>query len=572
LPMFASSYNEHCPFLSEVNQSNQGMAKAAKMDALLKERKFECPNEECCMFKGAEQSEPGFFDTVNGLNEDDDGDEDLDDVQLTANMPALQPVAAEDGFTGVGVDEEEPRFFGSFCNGFSNPAKFEAATPPVVRNQLEAKLAKLHDAGNYREFIDIERQNGAFPQATRHEKKEERHITDDVTVWCNNDYLNMGQHPEVIESMIGAIRNSGCGAGGTRNISGTTHYVTELESTLAALHDKEAALVFSSGYVANEAALSTLPGLLQNCHIISDELNHASMIAGVRNARLPKHIWKHNDVDDLERILKGIDEQHGPEVNKMIVFESVYSMDGDIAPIKEINDLAEKYNAITYIDEVHAVGMYGHKGGGVAQRNGESDRITMISGTLGKAFGVFGGYIAGPAHMIDAVRSYAAGFIFTTALPPSVSAAANASVQHLMEAQHLRDKQQEQVMKLKLKLQAAGLPVVWSNSHIIPLMVGDAKKCKIASDILMDKHKIYVQPINHPTVPRGTERFRLTPSPLHNDEMIDELVAALEDIWNSLDLSRDIPAKYDDPNQGSFVQEVDPLVPISTRFDLDRNS
>jgi len=569
LPMFASSYNEHCPFLSEVNQSNQGQAKAAKMDALLRERNFECPNQECCMFKGAEQSEPGFFDTVNGLNEDEDGDEGLDEVEV-ADMPALQSMTAESELNGVEV--VEPQFFGSFCNGFANPAKFEAATPPSVRNQLEAKLGKLHEAGNYREFIDIERHNGAFPKATRYEKVEENHITDDVTVWCNNDYLNMGQHPKVVESMIGAIRNSGCGAGGTRNISGTTHYITELESTLAALHDKEAALVFSSGYVANEAALSTLPGLLENCHIISDELNHASMIAGVRNARLPKHIWKHNDLDDLERILKAIDEKHGPEVNKMIVFESVYSMDGDIAPIKEINDLAEKYNAITYIDEVHAVGMYGHKGGGVAQRNGESDRITMISGTLGKAFGVFGGYIAGPAHMIDAVRSYAAGFIFTTALPPSVSAAANASIQHLMEAQYLRDKQQEQVMKLKHKLHAAGLPVVWSNSHIIPLMVGDAKKCKIASDILLDKHKIYVQPINYPTVPKGTERFRLTPSPLHNDEMIDNLVAALEDIWKSLDLSRDIPAIYDDPNQGPFVHDVDVSAPIASRFDLNVNS
>merc|ERR1712130_6613 len=432
----------------------------------------------------------------------------------------------------------------------------------------EQKLDKLRDAGNYREFIDIERHNGAFPKATRHETVQENHITDDVTVWCNNDYLNMGQHPKVVESMIGAIRNSGCGAGGTRNISGTTHYITELESTLAELHDKEAALVFSSGYVANEAALSTLPGLLKDCHIISDELNHASMIAGVRNARLPKHIWKHNDLDDLERILKGIDEKHGPEVNKMIVFESVYSMDGDIAPIKEINDLAEKYNAITYIDEVHAVGMYGHKGGGVAQRNGESDRITMISGTLGKAFGVFGGYIAGPSHMIDAVRSYAAGFIFTTALPPSISAAANTSVSYLKQGQYLRDAQQMQVLKLKNALQSAGLPVIMSNSHIIPLMVGDARKCKIASDLLLDKYRIYVQPINYPTVPRGTERFRLTPSPLHNDEMIEELVAALLDVWQLLDLSKDIPDCYDDPNKGEHVEHMDANNPIATRYDL----
>jgi len=254
-------------------------------------------------------------------------------------------------------------------------------------------------------------------------------------------------------------------------------------------------------------------------------------------------------------------------VHKLIAFESVYSMDGDIAPIQQINDLAEKYNAITYIDEVHAVGMYGHKGGGVAQRNGESDRITMISGTLGKAFGVFGGYIAGPSHMIDAIRSYAAGFIFTTALPPSVSAAANTSIEYLKQGQYLRDKQQEQVLTLKRRLQSKALPVIWSNSHIIPLMVGDAKKCKIASDILLEKYKIYVQPINYPTVPKGTERFRLTPSPLHSDQMIDELVAALEQVWNDLDLSREIPECYDDPNKGKYVEYVDPENAICTRYD-----
>merc|ERR1712003_94620 len=277
---------------------------------------------------------------------------------------------------------------------------------------------------------------------------------------------------------------------------------------------------------------------------------------------------KHNDLKELERILKSIDDKHGPEVNKLIAFESVYSMDGDIAPIKEINDLAEKYNAITYIDEVHAVGMYGHKGGGVAQRNGESDRVTLISGTLGKAFGVFGGYIAGPSHMIDAVRSYASGFIFTTALPPSISAAANTSVSYLKQGQHLRDKQQEQVLKLKNALQNAGLPVIMSNSHIIPLMVGDARKCKIASDLLLDKYRIYVQPINYPTVPKGTERFRLTPSPLHNDQMIDGLVSALLDVWQLLDLSHEIPDCYNDPNQGANVDYVDPDNPIVTRYDL----
>ena len=537
------------------------------------------------MYKG--ESEPGFFDQVD--EDVDDGEDDMpsleavtpqhqvdaqqveydnhydydnDNIYDDKSNKKSKPVALVNGDSG---------YYGSFCNGYSAPSKFESATPPNVRAELENKLNILREAGNYREFIDIERQNGEFPKAKRHENVHEHHITDDVTVWCNNDYLNMGQHPKVIESMISAIQNSGCGAGGTRNISGTTNYITELESTLADLHDKESALVFSSGFVANEAALSTLPQLLNNCHIISDELNHASMIAGVRNARLPKHIWKHNDLNDLERILKLIDDKHGGGdgkiVNKLIAFESVYSMDGDIAPIREINDLAEKYNAITYIDEVHAVGMYGHKGGGVAQRNGESDRITLISGTLGKAFGVFGGYIAGPSHMIDAIRSYAAGFIFTTALPPSVSAAANTSINYLKTAQYLRDKQQEQVLKLKNKLQQVGLPVIWSNSHIIPLMVGDARKCKIASDILLDKYKIYVQPINHPTVPKGTERFRLTPSPLHNDQMIDQLIAALLDVWDKLDLDKKIPHIYDDPNQGPFVHNVQTEIPIFSRFD-----
>mmetsp|Transcript_16890 Transcript_16890/g.26230 ORF Transcript_16890/g.26230 Transcript_16890/m.26230 type:complete len:507 (+) Transcript_16890:2-1522(+) len=492
-------------------------------------------------------------------------------VHGNVNVSAMHAPRVCETRDGDGADGMDIAY-GSPCNQYRTRSKFEAATPPNVRQELEAKLDVLRNAGNYREFIDIERQSGAFPRATRHEQVGIDHLTSDVTVWCNNDYLNMGQNEHVVEAMIGAIRNSGCGAGGTRNISGTTHYVTALEASLADLHDKEAALVFSSGYVANEAALSTLPQLLQNCHIVSDELNHASMIAGVRNARVPKYIWKHNDLRDLERILREIDDQHGSGsggrvVNKLIAFESVYSMDGDIAPIADINALAEEYNAITFIDEVHAVGMYGHKGGGVAQRNGESDRVTLVSGTLGKAFGVFGGYVAGPAHMIDAIRSYAAGFIFTTALPPSVAAAADASINFLKRAQHLRDAQQRQVLKLKSRLHAVGLPVVRSNSHIIPLMVGDAKKCKIASDILLDKYKIYVQPINHPTVPKGTERFRLTPSPLHDDGMIEELVSALLEVWDALDLSREIPACYDDPNQGPFVSYVEPDLPVFTRYD-----
>jgi len=559
LPMFATNYSEHCPFLSEVNKSTRDVVTESKMDALLRERNFVCPNEECCMYRGAGEEAPVLLGAAS------DGDVD----EVDEEMPALQSVAAADGLRDAVGRETRPEFFGSASNEFSNPPKYAAATPPAVREKLEEKLDALRKAGNYREFIDIERQNGAFPAALRHEKVASRDVpvTSDVAVWCNNDYLNMGQHPKVVEAMIGAVRNSGCGAGGTRNISGTTHYVTELEATLALLHDKEAALVFSSGYVANEAALSTLPRLLGDCHIISDELNHASMIAGVRNARMPKHLWKHNDLGHLEQTLRAIDERHGAATPKLIAFESVYSMDGDIAPIREINDLAEAFNAVTFLDEVHAVGMYGHKGGGVAQRDGESDRVTVIAGTLGKAFGVFGGYIAGPEHVIDAVRSYANGFIFTTALPPAVSAAANSSVQHLMAAQELRDKQQEQALRLKQRLQAAGLPVVWSNSHIIPLMVGDARKCKMASDILMEKHGIYVQPINHPTVPRGTERFRLTPSPLHCDRMIDDLVAALDDIWDALGLSRQIPDIYDDPSQGPFVDAVDPTRPVPTRYD-----
>eukprot|EP01083_Nonionella_stella_P071913 193497_1 len=563
LPVFASNYSEHCPFLNEVANGNFVPEDAPpSIENLFKNKSFACPNADCCMFKkSGKRSQQCEVDV-------DDAMPLLQAAPLSMLQPEPVPMHRPPFDTDNSADIG---FFGSACNATPRATpKFEAATPPNVRQELETKLDALRTAGNYREFIDIERQNGSFPKATRHEKKQ-HHITSDVTVWCNNDYLNMGQHPDVVESMIGAIKNSGCGAGGTRNISGTTHYITELEDTLAALHDKEAALVFSSGYVANEAALSTLPQLLSNCHILSDSLNHASMIAGVRNARVPKHIWKHNDLNDLERILMEIDAkaaQEGVIANKLIAFESVYSMDGDIAPIKEINDLAEKYGAITFIDEVHAVGMYGPKGGGVAQRNGESDRITMISGTLGKAFGVFGGYIAGPSHAIDAIRSYAAGFIFTTALPPSIAAAARASVAHLMDAQYLRDKQQEQVMKLKTKLQAVGLPVIWSNSHIIPLMVGHARKCKIASDILLDKYKIYVQPINHPTVPKGTERFRLTPSPLHSDEMIDELVNALLDVWDTLELPREIPQCYDDPNKGKHVDFVDPDIPVFTRYDV----
>eukprot|EP01083_Nonionella_stella_P219793 786942_1 len=424
LPMFASNYSQHCPFLNDVSNGKDIHHIKDKME----QQDFTCPNQDSCMFK-----------TCN--------------IQATTAAKAVgvqQPIPDDD------IDPSMPSLSCPFkginnINGINGNAKTMAlpkhtlATPPSVKVELENKLNNLREEGNYREFIDIERQSGIFPAATRY--KSDLDISN-ITVWCNNDYLNMGQNPDVTSSMISAINTSGTGAGGTRNISGTTHYITELEQTLSDLHDKESALVFSSGFVANEASLSTLPNLLKNCHIISDELNHASMIDGIKHARLDKdkkHIWKHNDLKHLENILKNIPSDH----HKIIAFESVYSMDGDIAPIKQINDLAEKYNAITYIDEVHAVGMYGHKGGGVAQRDLQSDRITLISGTLGKAFGVFGGYIAGPSYIIDAIRSYASGFIFTTALPPAISAAANTSVNYLKDAQYLRDKQQEQVLKLK---------------------------------------------------------------------------------------------------------------------------
>mmetsp|Transcript_87801 Transcript_87801/g.107590 ORF Transcript_87801/g.107590 Transcript_87801/m.107590 type:complete len:531 (-) Transcript_87801:34-1626(-) len=443
-------------------------------------------------------------------------------------------------------------------NGNNKNENIERASTESVDKIVNDKLDKLKDSGNYREFFDIERECGNFPNAKKYHQNNE---FDNVTVWCNNDYLNMGQNKLVLNSMVNAITKSGTGAGGTRNISGTTHYVTELENTLSDLHDKESSLVFSSGYVANEATLSTLPNILSNnehdCIIISDELNHASMINGIRNSKKNKIIFKHNDLIHLENILKNLPYNQ----NKIIAFESVYSMDGDIAPINDICNLANKYNAITYCDEVHAVGMYGNKGGGIAQRDNVSNKITIISGTLGKAFGVFGGYISGPKNIIDAIRSFAPGFIFTTALPPPICSAANTSINYLKNTSYLRNEQQKQVFKLKSALYNAGLPVIWSNSHIIPLIVGDAKKCKLASDILLSKYKIYVQPINYPTVPKGTERFRLTPSPLHNDKMIDYLVNSLLNIWKQLNLSYNIPINYNDPNN---TNNINKLIPIKT--------
>ncbi|NOZ65438.1 MAG: 5-aminolevulinate synthase [Alphaproteobacteria bacterium] len=391
-------------------------------------------------------------------------------------------------------------------------------------------LKAVKEEGRYRVFTDIVRQRGNFPKAVWHSPDGVK----DITVWCSNDYLGMGQHPKVIEAMEESLKNSGAGAGGTRNISGTNHMHVLLEQELADLHGKESALLFTSGYISNDASISTMAKLLPGCIIFSDELNHASMIEGVRHSGCQKHIFRHNDVDHLESLLQATD----PKLPKLIIFESVYSMDGDFAPIKEFCDLADKYNALTYLDEVHAVGMYGARGGGVAERDGLMDRLTVIEGTLGKAYGLMGGYITSTRDIVDAIRSFASGFIFTTSLSPVITAGALASVRHLKESQSERDSHQERAQLLKDKMRAADLPVMPSISHIVPLFVGDAVTCKQISDILLDEFNVYVQPINFPTVPRGLERLRFTPSPLHTDEMIDHLVAALTTVWARLDVRK----------------------------------
>jgi 5-aminolevulinate synthase len=391
-------------------------------------------------------------------------------------------------------------------------------------------LARLREEGNYRVFADLERHLGEFPKATFRNQGDAK----DVTIWCSNDYLGMGQHPDVLTAMHSALDRCGSGAGGTRNISGTTHDHVELEAELADLHGKEAALLFTSGYVSNWATLGTLGAKIPGLVILSDALNHASMIEGIRHSKAQRIIWKHNDLEDLEAHLQSLPL----EQPKLIAFESVYSMDGDIAPIEAICDLADKYNAMTYIDEVHAVGMYGPRGGGVAEREGLMDRIDIIEGTLGKAFGVVGGYITGTKDLVDFIRSFASGFIFTTALPPHVAAGAAASIRHLKQSARERDMQKSRVAELRERLDSIGIPHIPNPSHIIPVMVGDPVKCKFISDRLMADHGIYIQPINYPTVPKGTERLRITPSPVHSAEDMDRLVSALESLWAECHLAR----------------------------------
>jgi 5-aminolevulinate synthase len=400
-----------------------------------------------------------------------------------------------------------------------------------VLQHMESALADLRKAGNYRVFAELERHCSAFPKASFYNEDQ---TVREVTVWCSNDYLGMGQNPKVMDRMTEVIRKCGAGAGGTRNISGTNHYHVLLEHELADLHGKEGALIFTSGYVSNWAALGTLLSKIPGIICYSDSLNHASMIEGIRHSRCIKRQFRHNDPKHLREMMAADD----PAAPKLIAFESVYSMDGDISPIREICDVADEFGALTYLDEVHAVGMYGPRGGGVAEREGLMDRLTVIEGTLGKAFGVMGGYITGPAVLIDFVRSFASGFIFTTAIPPALAAAATTSIRHLKESQFERARHQSTVAKVRAALDARGIPHMQNPSHIVPVMVGNAAKCKWISDVLLDDFGIYVQPINYPTVPVGKERLRITPTPLHSEADIRHLAEALCSLWSKCALAR----------------------------------
>ena len=399
------------------------------------------------------------------------------------------------------------------------------------KNAFRAAVEQVQGEGRYRVFADLKRHRGDFPYATWTPSEGEPR---DVVVWCSNDYLGQGQNPVILEAMHRAIDEAGAGSGGTRNISGTTSYHVELERELADLHGKESALLFTSGYVSNEATLATLQKILPGLITFSDELNHASMIAGIRNGGGARKIFRHNDLADLERLLAAAP----PEAPKLVAFESVYSMDGDISDIRATAALAKRYGALTYLDEVHAVGLYGARGGGVSERDGVADQVDIIEGTLGKAFGVMGGYIAADRDLVDAIRSFASGFIFTTSLPPALTAGAVASIRWLKAHEEVRVRHQERAAALKRRMAAAGLPVMASVSHIVPVLVGDPVHCKMISDMLLTDHGVYVQPINYPTVPRGTERLRFTPTPFHTDAMMDDLVSALETLWTRCNVQR----------------------------------
>lgn len=571
LPALYHKFSSQCPFLNTVDQDDElRTAFPLVTPVKLSERK---PSRRCpftgMKIKGKGKkaaSAPSQLKPVTpapaALSLKPSSQRDRTSVQAPAqsHRPTVTPIMSSSSFTFPSSFSVEPKKH-SFestdtsdkhaqTRGFTSSQTPRQAHPlssttpaltptPTIHdaaceNVISERMTRLQSEGRYRVFFDIERQAGAFPKAINHStiRQNEKHIPDEVTVWCNNDYLGMGQHPVVTGAMTEAIMRCGAGAGGTRNISGTTHYHSQLERELADLHDKEASLVFTSGYVANDATLSTLCNILPNCQIFSDQLNHASLIEGIKHSKADKHIFRHNDLEHLESLL----QQHDQDTPKVIVFESVYSMDGDIAPIEEICDLADKYGALTYIDEVHAVGLYGHKGGGICQERGIEHRLSLISGTLAKAFGVFGGYVAGSSLIIDAVRSFAPGFIFTSSLPPTVAAGAIASVSHLKNSSVERQMHQERSHKMKHMMSEAGLPVMMSESHIVPIMVGDPHKCKMASDLLLNKHKIYVQPINYPTVPRGTERLRFTPTPLHDDSTFDHLKESLLSVWKELDL------------------------------------
>jgi 5-aminolevulinate synthase len=411
----------------------------------------------------------------------------------------------------------------------TNPQRsFHEASAAGYDGFFADAVARLRVERRYRIFADLERIAGRFPHAVWHSPQGPK----DVVIWCSNDYLGMGQHPKVVRAMIEAATRFGTGAGGTRNIAGTNHPLIELEDELADLHGKEAALVFTSGYISNQASISTIAKLIPECLILSDALDHNSMIEGIRQSGMEKRIFRHNDVKHLEELLNAA----GPDRPKLIVFESLYSMGGDVAPINRICDVADRYGAMTYLDEVHAVGMYGPRGAGIAARDGAMHRVDVIEGTLAKAFGCLGGYITGSATLIDAVRSYAPGFIFTTALPPAICAAATAAIRHLKTSQVERKRQQDRARRVKSALAAASLPVMLSNTHIVPVAIGDPAKCKAASDLLLSEHGIYIQPINYPTVAKGTERLRITPTPCHDDHMIDRLAAALVEVWGELAL------------------------------------